>query len=158
MQEPLVEDPARSRWRCSYVGEKRMPEGTICKLPALICAGNSSFQSTFPTTTENTTVLSLVKIKFKKNTFKWKLKCNRSFYGFLCHFRPCPHVFVYFWKRRIFSVLKKKYPSARSVFESFSPVHVHNGNRWHPQQAMCFMMYEIIVFENLCFRPSKRKR
>ena len=43
-----------------------MPEGTICKLPALICAGNSFFQSTFLTTTENTTVLSLVKIKLNK--------------------------------------------------------------------------------------------
>ena len=41
-----------------------MPEGTICKLPALICTGNSSFQSTFPSSTENTTVLGLVKIKF----------------------------------------------------------------------------------------------
>ena len=43
-----------------------MPEGTICKLPALICAGNSSFQSTFLTTKEDTTVLGLVKIKLNK--------------------------------------------------------------------------------------------
>ena len=30
--------------------------------------------------------------------------------------------------------------------------------RWHPSQAMSSMMYEIIVFENLRFRPFKRKR
>ena len=37
--------------------------------------------------------------------------------------RPCPHVFVFVWKRNIFFPFSEKFASTRSVFASFSPVH-----------------------------------
>ena len=72
-----------------------MPEGTICKLPALICAGNSSFQSTFPTATENTTVLGLVKIKLNKKYLKVKTYMQKTFLGLMFSFAISGPVHTY---------------------------------------------------------------
>ena len=45
----------------------------------------------------------------------------------------------------------------RSVFETFSPVHTKTLKRWK-YDSMRFMIYEVIVFENLRFGPYARKR
>ena len=89
---------------------------------------------------------------------------------------PRPHVSRYIWKRRFFSPFskqKKINASTRGVFESFSPVHTKLLKRWKydsmPYWACAMLwyndivkwrllMYDIIVFENLRFRRSKRKR
>ena len=50
---------------------------------------------------------------------------------------------------------KKKY--ARNVFESFSCPHLKAKTMEIPAlQGMRCMMYEIIVFVNICIRPSTR--
>ena len=48
----------------------------------------------------------------------------------LCGVYYCPYVSGYFWKRIFFFPFSKKYPSTRSVFESFSPVHMKTLKRW----------------------------
>ena len=61
-----------------------------------------------------------------------------------------------------FQRLKKIYASLRSVFESFSPVLTKTLQRCKYDSVTygaCVMLevYDIIVFENLRFRPSTRK-
>ena len=67
-----------------------------------------------------------------------------------------PHVSGYFLK----------YASSRSVFQSFSPVLMQTLKRWkygsiaHRQSVMLvvYMMYDIIVFNNLGSRSSQTRR